>query len=434
LVSLVPVRFTLLQLAATPANSLTAHHDKRLILLVEMRGRSSLHSRVLDLILVGGGLAHGLLAWRLLQTRPDVAFVVIEAGPTLGGNHTWSFHGTDVTGEQLEWLWVLAAKSWPSHDVIFKTGDRRIGGGYHSITSEGFHWKLKEQLKDRLRLKTKVTSLTSTSVTLSTGETLEAKAVIDGRGFSSTPDWPCGYQKFLGMDVELTTPHGLEVPLLMDGRVEQHGAFRFVYLLPWDDKRVLIEDTYYADTAGLDLDVLRARIRLYLKERGLEIATVHREESAALPIPLTGDAPTFDRPTLGVGGGFFHATTGYSLPFAVELAHEVAKRTSFDAAELTPWLQGWAKRHWASQGFFRLLNRMLFKGADPDERVRIFESFYRHDESLIAHFYAGRLTNFDILKVLARGSKTVPFPRAFKASLGLGVRSTADADPPPPAG
>ena len=371
---------------------------------------------MLDLILVGGGLANGLLAWRLLQTRPDVAFVVIEAGPTLGGNHTWSFHGTDVTKAQLEWLWVLASKSWPSHDVIFKTGDRRIGGGYHSIRSEDFHWKLSEQLKDRLRLKTKVTAQTATSVTLSTGETLEAKAVLDGRGFSSAPTWPCGYQKFLGLDVELTTPHGLEVPLLMDGRVEQHGAFRFVYLLPWDERRVLIEDTYYADDATLDLPELRTRLTTYLTERGLAVKTVHREESAALPIPLTGEAPVLERPTVGVAAGLFHATTGYSLPFAVELADALAARTSFDAAELTRWLNDLSKRHWRSQSFFRLLNRMLFRGAEPDERVRIFESFYKHDEPLIARFYAGRLTSWDILKVLARGAPTVPGPRAVRAA------------------
>lgn len=372
---------------------------------------------MLDLILVGGGLANGLLAWRLLQTRPDVAFVVIEAGPTLGGNHTWSFHGTDVTKAQLEWLWVLASKSWPSHDVIFKTGDRRIGGGYHSIRSEDFHWKLAEQLKDRLRLKTKVTAQTATSVTLSTGETLEAKAVLDGRGFSSAPTWPCGYQKFLGLDVELTTPHGLEVPLLMDGRVEQYGAFRFVYLLPWDERRVLIEDTYYADDATLDLPTLRARLTAYLAERGLAVKTVHREESAALPIPLTGEAPVMERPTVGVSAGLFHATTGYSLPFAVELADALAARTSFAAAELTPWLNDFSQRHWRSQSFFRLLNRMLFRGAEPDERVRIFESFYKHDEPLIARFYAGRLSRWDILKVLARGAPTVPGPRAMRAAL-----------------
>lgn len=373
---------------------------------------------MLDLILVGGGLANGLLAWRLLQTRPEVAFVVIEAGPTLGGNHTWSFHGTDVTRSQLEWLWVLASKSWPSHDVIFKTGERRIGGGYHSIRSEEFHWKLAQQLKDRLRLKTKVTAQTATSVTLSTGETLEAKAVIDGRGFSSAPAWPCGYQKFLGLDVELSSPHGLEVPLLMDGRVEQHGAFRFVYLLPWDANRLLIEDTYYADDATLDLPTLRARLTAYLSERGLSVKAVLREESAALPIPLSGEAPVLERPTIGVAAGLFHATTGYSLPFAVSLADTIAALLSFEASALTALLNEIAAAHWASQRFFRLLNRMLFRGAEPDQRVRIFESFYRHDEELIARFYAGRLTRFDIVKVLARGAPTVPGPRAFRAAMG----------------
>ncbi|MBE2252133.1 MAG: lycopene beta-cyclase CrtY [Myxococcus sp.] len=373
---------------------------------------------MLDLILVGGGLANGLLAWRLLQTRPEVAFVVIEAGPTLGGNHTWSFHGTDVTRSQLEWLWVLASKSWPSHDVIFKTGERRIGGGYHSIRSEEFHWKLAQQLKDRLRLKTKVTAQTATSVTLSTGETLEAKAVIDGRGFSSAPAWPCGYQKFLGLDVELSAPHGLEVPLLMDGRVEQHGAFRFVYLLPWDANRLLIEDTYYADDATLDLPTLRARLTAYLSERGLSVKAVLREESAALPIPLSGEAPVLERPTIGVAAGLFHATTGYSLPFAVSLADTIAALPSFEASALTALLNEIAAAHWASQRFFRLLNRMLFRGAEPDQRVRIFESFYRHDEELIARFYAGRLTRFDIVKVLARGAPTVPGPRAFRAAMG----------------
>jgi lycopene beta-cyclase len=371
---------------------------------------------VLDLVLIGGGLANGLIAWRLVMTRPDVSFALIEAGPTLGGNHTWSFHGTDITQSQLEWMWVLCSKTWPSHDVVFGDTPRRIGGGYHSIPSHDFHWKLMEQLKDRVRLKTKVTAVTATTATLSTGEVLEARAVIDGRGFSSAPSWPCGYQKFLGQDLELEKPHGLEVPLLMDGRVEQHGAFRFLYLLPWDERRVLVEDTYYADDAAVDVPELRRRIAKYLGERGMTIAKVHREETASLPIPLDGAAPSFTSPTVGVAAGLFNATTGYSLPLAVELADEFAQRKSFEAAELTTWLQAHARRWWNGQSFFRLLNRMLFRGAVPDERVKIFTSFYKHDEALIGRFYAGRLTAVDKLKVLVRGAPTVPGPRAVRAA------------------
>jgi lycopene beta-cyclase len=372
---------------------------------------------VLDLVLVGAGLANGLLAWRLLQTRPDVAFAVVEAGSTVGGNHTWSFHGTDLSKGQLEWVWVLVSKSWPSHDVWLGKEPRRIGGGYHSIRSEDFHWKLSEGLKDRLRLQTKAVEVGATHVTLSTGERLEAKAVLDGRGFSSAPTWPCGYQKFLGIDIELSRPHGLEVPLLMDGRVDQHGAFRFVYLLPWDERRLLVEDTSYSDDAALDLPALRGRIRAYLAARGWSVVKELRSESGALPIPLLGDAPSFDRPTVGVAGGWFHATTGYSVPMAVALAEAIAAREDFSAPALTAWLLGQARAHWTTQGFFRLLNRMLFRGAQPEKRVKIFESFYRHDDALIGRFYAGKLSAADKLKVLGRGAPTVSSLRALRAAL-----------------
>jgi lycopene beta-cyclase len=372
---------------------------------------------VLDLVLVGGGLANGLLAARLAQLRPELRVQLLEAGPVLGGNHTWSFHGTDVTDAQRAWLQPLITRSWTAHDVVFAGGARRLGGDYHSIASEDFHQRLVAQLGDRVRLGARASEVGPTHVVLGSGERLEAHAVIDGRGFSSAPEWPCGYQKFLGLDVELEGPHGLDAPLLMDGRVEQGGAFRFLYLLPWDARRVLVEDTMYADGPELDLPLLRARIHAYLAGRGLRVATVLREEAAALPIPLGGEAPVLERPTVGVAAGLFHATTGYSLPMAAEVADALAAREDLSAEGLTAWLQAHARRHWRRQGFFRLVNRMLFRGAEPDARVRIFDSFYRHDEQIIARFYAGRLNVMDMAAILARGSRTVPGLRAMSAAL-----------------
>ena len=50
-----------------------------------------------DVVIVGGGLAGSLAAWRLSVRRPDVHVRLLEAGATLGGNHTWSLHASDVT-------------------------------------------------------------------------------------------------------------------------------------------------------------------------------------------------------------------------------------------------------------------------------------------------------------------------------------------------
>ncbi|WP_312929041.1 NAD(P)-binding protein, partial [Pseudescherichia sp.] len=41
---------------------------------------------VRDLILVGGGLANGLIAWRLRQRYPQLNLLLIEAGEQPGGN------------------------------------------------------------------------------------------------------------------------------------------------------------------------------------------------------------------------------------------------------------------------------------------------------------------------------------------------------------
>ena len=69
-------------------------------------------------------------------------------------------------------------------------------------------------LGDRLRLNTRVNTVTPTCVTLATGETVHARLVIDARG-----EYPAGgaqgWQTFLGQDLELDQDHGVRWPLLL---------------------------------------------------------------------------------------------------------------------------------------------------------------------------------------------------------------------------
>jgi lycopene beta-cyclase len=369
-----------------------------------------------ELLLVGGGLANGLIAWRIRQLKPQARLTVLEAGPALGGNHTWSFHGSDVSVQQLEWLRPLISRSWEGHTVEFPGRTRTLGGGYHSIQSSDFHARIHAKLGEAVRLGAKVRAVEPTAVVLESGERLEAQAVLDGRGFLAPPTGNVGYQKFLGCDLQLTQPHGLTQPLLMDATVPQLGGFRFLYSLPWTETRVLVEDTTYSNDAALDLPALRERIRAYADSRGWKIAHIEREEAAALPIPLDGEVPRPAVATTGVAAGLFNATTGYSLPLAVELADALAGMDSYQPDALRSFLQARASAHWASDSFFRLLNRMLFKGATPAQRVKIFESFYGHGEPVIERFYAGKLTALDKFKVLVRGAPTVPAPAAVRAA------------------
>jgi lycopene beta-cyclase len=52
-----------------------------------------------ELILVGSGLANSLIAYRILREHPDFPLLVVERGASIGANHTWSFHDSDLTAD-----------------------------------------------------------------------------------------------------------------------------------------------------------------------------------------------------------------------------------------------------------------------------------------------------------------------------------------------
>lgn len=378
-------------------------------------------SRPWDLILVGAGLANGLIAWRLKQHQPDLAILMLEAGPHAGGNHTWSFHGTDLTPAQRDWLAPLVAHRWSGYDVRFPELTRTLPGDYLSITSERFAAALANTLGDDLRTNAPVDDVSPCSVTLADGERLEARAVIDGRGYRPSPHLTIGFQAFVGQQWRLGSPHGLVRPTLMDATVDQQGGYRFVYTLPLSPTELLIEDTHYVDNASLDTDRARANLVRYAEARGWQRQALVREEQGSLPITLAGDfeafqAPLASQPASGLRAGLFHATTGYSLPAAAALADRIAERMPLEAPALSALIHRFADAQWRQQRFFRMLNRMLFLAGQPDERFRVMQRFYGLDAGLIARFYAGQLKRADKLRILV-GKPPVPVVEAARAVL-----------------
>jgi len=380
-----------------------------------------------DLILVGGGLANGLIAWRLHSARPELKILLLEAGGSIGGNHTWSFHDGDLALEQRIWIAPLVAHRWPQYQVLFPNHARTLDSGYASIASSDFARVIQAALGPALRTGVRADTVNPTSVRLESGETLYARAVIDGRGPRPSSRLALGYQTFLGQEVRLAVPHKLTSPVIMDAGVEQQGGYRFVYLLPFGPDRVLIEDTHYVDTGIWEPERLRANIAAYARTRGWNIAEVLREEHGSLPIVLAGDIEGFwqdmqGQPVSGLRAGLFHATTGYSLPHAVRLAERIAALPALNAPALFAAIRDEAQREWRDQGFFRLLNRMLFMAANPDQRWRVMERFYRLPAPLIARFYAARLHPLDKARILS-GKPPVPVGAALRAAFSNPQRS-----------
>ena len=372
----------------------------------------------IDLILAGGGLANCLIAWRLIAQRPQIKLLVIERGPTLGGNHTWSFHDGDVSKSALADLHPLIAASWPRQSVHFPGHSRVFDVRYHAISSEKMHEVLSHALGERLILNAGVVAMTPTQVTLSDQRVLTAKCVIDGRGPDKDAPLALGFQKFLGLEVETEQPHGETVAVIMDATVEQIDGYRFFYTLPLSPTRILIEDTYYSDGPELDAPLLTGRVKAYAAAKGWKIKQIMRDEKGVLPVVLAGDMDAFwlrgqaGIPRAGLRASLFHPTTGYSLPDAVAFADALAASRDLSPAGVCRLVEAHARALWKSRGFFRLLNRLLFIAATPAQRVCVMERFYRLPGPLIERFFAGKLTMLDKAQIVL-GKPPLPLSKAI---------------------
>jgi lycopene beta-cyclase len=392
-----------------------------------------MNGRTIDIAIAGGGLAGGLIALALRRLRPDLRVALVEAGATLGGHHRWSWFASDLDGEGTALLDQLRLTRWDGHAVRFPAYARELATPYRSLASADFDAGLRRLLADgTIRCARSITALDGHGIDFAGGERIDARAVIDCRGLDAAPALSGGWQVFLGRRLRTNVPHGVTAPVIMDAAVDQHGAYRFVYVLPIGVDELFVEDTYYADTPELDRTALSSRIDRYCAAHGWQGEALDHE-IGVLPVVTGGDFARFQvaHRTPGVGvagarGGFAHPLTSYTLPFAVETAFAVARNADLGGAALAAMLEARARDHWRRCAFYRRLGRMLFGAGRPEERYKVFERFYRLPQPLIERFYAARSTRTDQARVLC-GKPPVPVLGAMRALASPGISLTRKA-------
>jgi lycopene beta-cyclase len=379
-------------------------------------------SEHIDYILVGGGLQNGLLALAIRAHQPQARIAMIERGDAPGGNHTWCFHGGDVADHARGWIEPLVVRRWGGYDVAFPTLHRNVSSPYAMVTSERLAVLVTHALASRgsaLHTRTTAVDVGAHHVTIRTANgtthTLNASAVIDARGPDHAAESSCGWQKFVGHEVVLDSPHELTRPILMDATVPQLDGFRFMYVLPLSPTRLLVEDTYFSDRPYLDVASVRDEIAAYCTQRGWRVHSRAREEVGVLPLPWRADPPVATAPLVaGYAGGWFHPVTGYSFPIAARVASVIASQQP--VAFAGPALAALATEHGRQMRFALRLNHMLFRWYPPDQRHHVLEQFYRRlPDATIARFYSLELTALDRARMML-----APPPRGLSLRAALG--------------
>ncbi|HAU22362.1 MAG TPA: lycopene cyclase [Erythrobacter sp.] len=375
------------------------------------------------IVIVGGGLAGSLTAVSLREKRPELPILLIEADERFGGNHTWSFFDDDIPTDAAGLVAALKPTRWPRHRVRFPAYERELPFGYNSVASPALDSLVRRRLgPESIMLGAEVRLVEEDGVVLQSGERIAARAVIDARGpGNDTTGIELGWQKFVGIEFAASCDQP-DCATIMDATLSQLDGYRFLYVLPFAVDRVLVEDTYYSRSPKLDLAEVGSRVRALARALGLEGEEIRHEEGV-LPIVIGGDTDRFwpneDRiARLGLKGGFFHQTTGYSFGMAIGIADDLSSAEGdLDGAFLAEWTRARFIEHWNSSRYHRLLNKMLFHAAKPDQRYRVFEHFYRLEPELVARFYAGSLTWQDKFRILS-GKPPVPVGRALAAIAG----------------
>lgn len=366
-----------------------------------------------DYLLVGGGLQNILLALAILARKPSARLLLVERGERLGGNHTWCCHAADVPEDARAWFAPLVVARHAHYDVHFQALSRRLQEPYLVLTSERLHEVAEARLAAAPAagwVRGDVVQSSCDGVVMSDGSRFRARLVIEARGPDVSMSDARHFQKFVGLELSVRPESVPEAPTLMDARVPQRDGFRFMYVVPLGPDRVLVEDTYYSESPGLDVPALEAGVLAHATQIGLDVSFVARREHGVLPLPLRSPAFARDEGPLraGYAGGYFHPTTGYSLPFALALARHVASRQPERVLDAEFFAE--RRRLQRQQRYACWLNRLLFSGFSPEDRHHVLERFYALPEGTIRRFYALALTPLDRARILCGRP-----PRGFSA-------------------
>ena len=355
-----------------------------------------------DITIIGGGLSGLMTAWRLLDVNADLRVILYESNFRIGGDHTWSFNTTDIAPELQDWIAPFVAYRWDRYDVAFPKRRRTLDIGYCTGNSDTLRACVQPYI-DSGRLQV----VTNTSVAASDID----GPVIDASGYTPRPDEFPGWQKFVGRTIKTAAPHGLTHPVIMDATVEQIDGYRFVYLLPFTEHEILVEDTYFSDTANLSENEIGARIDDYITAKGWVDHVVIRHEKGVLPMMMATDRDD-NTAKIGLGGGFAVAATGFTVPHAVEVADYLAQVVARDGvAAVEAAISAFRRLHIRRERYARLLNRMFFRAGQPAKRYRILQRFYGFREGLISRFYRNGLNWRDKARILI-GKPPVPVSKA----------------------
>ena len=163
------------------------------------------------------------------------------------------------------------------------------------------------------------------------------------------------------------------VATMMDFRVPQHNDTRFVYVMPFDARKALVEFTVFGSQVLPD-DDYRAELRSYLSRiLKLDEYQIHEEESGVIPMTEAQFPARMSEHVINIGtaGGSTKPSTGYTFLRIQQQAGHIASALQRTGQ---PEAQAHASR-------FKLYDSIFLNVLDKNRRSgkRVFTDLYQRN-------------------------------------------------------
>ena len=266
--------------------------------------------------------------------------------------------------------------------------------------ARGYAWVNGPQLKRQIiaqrpeafmqrRMRSVAADAQGYTLTLDDGAQIQAKRVIDCRGFSKHNDsaghLPCNsYQSAFGLLAEVDAhPFDTDAVVLMDWRRptrRDHNVPAFLFSLPVSPSLAFFEETVLAWPSPVAMPELKERLQQRLAAMGIAVKSIVGEERCLLPLDLA-TPKNAEGMIYGAAAGLVHPHTGYHFTRGFLQAPAMVSRLKKDlgkprrAAE-----KSWRRTLWRPSykilQYLRLVNLHLMEALPTDGISRFFEAFF----------------------------------------------------------
>ncbi|MGY1941878.1 lycopene cyclase family protein [Nocardia asiatica] len=356
-----------------------------------------------DLVVCGLGPAGRALAHRAAVR--GLAVTVVDPAP----ERAWTATYAAWADELPDWLTPEVVAATVPRPLAWGTRAHRLDRPY--IVLDNARLQIALRLPDARVVVDRAVDVAAQRVRLASGATIAGGRVVDARGLTRSP--ARAEQTAYGVITDASRCAGLD-PLFMDWRSDNgapSGAPRsFLYAVPLDDQRMLLEETCLAGRPALTGTELRTRLRHRLRARGVELTGAEPVEHVRFPVQ--GGRPGPRR--FGAAGGFLHPATGYSVGAALASADAMAAGQDVWPAAAR------AVHRLRSAGLRALL------ALPPEDIPVFFDTFFTLSPAAQRAYLSGRADLGGTIAAMRSLFGALPGPlrrRVAAATLGIPVRS-----------